>query len=54
MLNLYLKKELLNENFIKQGTTYEWKRRKDVHVDLNETEVKSGDFLILTRFDGLD
>jgi len=46
--------EILNKEFIKQGTGYTWKNRKDVFVDLDSTEVHSGDFLIVTRFDGLD
>lgn len=44
----------MNVLFIKQGTGYEWKKREDVFIDLDKSEVKSGDFVIVTRFDGLD
>ena len=46
--------EKLNVEFIKRGSGYEWRKRKDVFVDLDETEVHPGDFLIVTRMDGLD
>ncbi|EGR27832.1 hypothetical protein IMG5_188030 [Ichthyophthirius multifiliis] len=46
--------EILNPIFIKHGTGYQWERRNDVFVDLDETEVKPGDLLIITRMDGLD
>ncbi len=44
----------LNPEFILNGNTYEWRKRKNVIVDLDDTEVKSGDFLIITRMDGID
>lgn len=46
--------ELLNPAFIEKGTGYQWKKREDKFVDLNDTEVHPGDFLIITRMDGLD
>jgi len=46
--------EYLNVLFIKQANGYEWKHRKDVLVDLDVSNVKSGDFVIVTRMDGLD
>jgi len=45
---------MLNVDFIKRGNGYTWRRRYTGDVDLDETEVKSGDFLIITRMDGLD
>lgn len=44
----------LNPEFIFNGNTYEWRKRKNTLVDLDETEVKSGDFIIITRMDGVD
>jgi len=45
----------LNPEFISAGTTYEWRRRTpDTFVDLDETQVRSGDFIIITRMDGVD
>lgn len=46
--------ETLNPLFIQQGTGYLWIKREDKFVDLDETEVGPGDFLIITRMDGLD
>lgn len=44
-----------NIRFIKEATGYEWKKRpKDVVVDIDTSLIKSGDFLAITRFDGLD
>ena len=36
------------------GNGYQWARREDTFIDLDETEVHPGDFLIITRMDGLD
>lgn len=44
----------LNTEFIYQGNNYVWRKRKDVYVDLDDTEVQSGDFIIITRMDGVD
>jgi hypothetical protein len=41
-------------DFIERTTGFRWKERKNVEVELDETEVKSGDFLAITRFDGID
>lgn len=46
--------EKANKEFYKHGMNYDFKDRKNVFVDLDETEVHSGDFLAITRFDGLD
>jgi hypothetical protein len=46
--------EKSNVEFIESATGYKWKERKDVFVDLDDLEVHSGDFLAITRFDGLD
>lgn len=46
--------EELSTKFIKEGNGYEWQKRKDVFHDLNETHVKPGDYIIITRMDGLD
>lgn len=40
--------------FIEAGTGFKWKHRDDVLTDLNDTEVHSGDFLAITRLDGVD
>ena len=44
----------LSVDFIEAGTGYRWKERKPHFVNLTKYEVKSGDFLAITRFDGLD
>lgn len=44
----------MNPEFIKAGTTYELKERNNTFVDLDDTEVRSGDFMIVDRMDGLD
>jgi hypothetical protein len=44
----------LNIKFIEAGTGYRWKPRPDVFTNLSETEVKSGDFVAITRLDGVD
>jgi len=46
--------EMANEAFIKRATGYEWQRRNDVNVDIDEKEIHSGDFIAITRFDGID
>lgn len=46
--------EKANVEFIEHTTGYRWKERKNVKVDLDDTEVKSGDFLAITRMDGVD
>jgi len=45
---------MLNVDFIKRGTGYHWKRRFTGEVEMDDTEVHSGDFLSITRMDGLD
>ena len=37
-----------------KGTGYQWARREDKFIDLADSEVHPGDFLIITRMDGLD
>lgn len=44
----------LNIEFIEAGTGYRWKPRPNVFTNLSELEVKSGDFLAITRLDGVD
>jgi len=44
----------LNVKFIEAGTGYRWKDRSNIFTNLSETEVKSGDFLAITRLDGVD
>lgn len=46
--------DLLNPIFVKQATGYQWKRRHNTFIDLGVEEVHPGDFLIITRMDGLD
>ena len=46
--------EKLAVDFIEAGTNYRWKQRKPVYLNLSKNEVKPGDFLAVTRFDGLD
>lgn len=46
--------EKANVEFIEHNTGFRWQERKDVTVDLDETEVKPGDFLAITRLDGVD
>lgn len=49
----YMLKE--NIRFIKNYAGYEWKRRADPsRVHLDKRQVKSGDFIAITRFDGID
>lgn len=44
-----------NIQFIKDATGYQWQTRpQDVVVDIDESLLNSGDFLAITRFDGLD
>lgn len=43
-----------NVEFIEKAAGYKWLDREDIVVDLNDTEVQQGDFLAITRFDGLD
>lgn len=41
--------------FIKEATGYQWEERPiDEVVELSEDDLQSGDFLAVTRFDGLD
>lgn len=44
----------LNVDFIEAGTEFRWKERVPHFVNLSSYEVKSGDFLAITRFDGVD
>lgn len=46
--------EKASVDFIEAGTGYRWKDRQPKFVNLSEHEVKSGDFLAITRFDGVD
>jgi hypothetical protein len=46
--------EMANEAFIKKSTGYQWQPRNDVLINLDESEIKSGDYLAITRFDGVD
>lgn len=46
--------EMANQAFIKRATGYEWQRRNDVNVEIDEKEIHSGDFIAITRFDGID
>jgi hypothetical protein len=44
----------LNIDFIEAGIGFRWKEREPHFVNLSNYEVKSGDFLAITRFDGVD
>lgn len=44
----------LNVDFIEAGTNFRWKERKPHFVNLSSYEVQPGDFLAITRFDGVD
>ena len=44
----------LNVDFIEAGTNYRWKERNPKFLNLSSDEVHSGDFLAVTRFDGVD
>lgn len=44
----------LNVDFIEAGTGYRWKERTPKYINLSSYQVKSGDFLAVTRMDGLD
>ena len=45
----------LNVDFVKKATGYQWRKRpKQFFIDLDESYVQSGDFLGITRFDGID
>ena len=41
-------------DFIEAGTNFRWKERKPKFLNLTSDEVQPGDFLAVTRFDGLD
>lgn len=43
-----------NVKFIKDATGFQWKKRKPVDINLDHSMIQSGDFLSITRFDGLD
>jgi len=44
-----------NIEFIKHATGYEWKKRVNTTaLNLDAKHIKSGDFIAITRFDGLD
>lgn len=44
----------LNVDFIEAGTNFRWKERTPHFVNLSSYEVRSGDFVAITRFDGID
>lgn len=47
--------EAANIDFIKQATGYEWKKRANsTRINLDPKYIHSGDFIAITRFDGLD
>ena len=46
--------EKANVHFIKQALGWDMERREITEVDLDESEIHSGDFLAITRLDGLD
>ena len=46
--------EKLSVDFIEAGTGFRWKSRKPTFLNLTKDEVQPGDFLAVTRFDGLD
>lgn len=43
-----------NVEFIKEATGFQWQKRNPTFIDLDAQYVQSGDFLAITRFDGLD
>ncbi|CAK68862.1 unnamed protein product (macronuclear) [Paramecium tetraurelia] len=43
-----------NIEFIERATGFRWKERPNVDVEWSEAEIHQGDFLAITRFDGLD
>jgi len=45
-----------NVEWVKEATGYEWKKRKagDIITEIDENDIHDGDFLTITRFDGLD
>lgn len=43
-----------NVEFIKHATGFQWRAREPVFIDLDPKYIRSGDFLAITRFDGLD
>jgi len=45
----------MNVNFLKQGTGYTYEPRENILLNnLDESNIKSGDFLMITRLDGID
>eukprot|EP01017_Pseudomicrothorax_dubius_P032572 TRINITY_DN4277_c0_g1_i3.p1 TRINITY_DN4277_c0_g1~~TRINITY_DN4277_c0_g1_i3.p1 ORF type:complete len:204 (-),score=54.91 TRINITY_DN4277_c0_g1_i3:516-1127(-) len=46
--------ERANVEWMKQATGYEWRPRKDINLLLDEKYFKDGDFIAITRMDGLD
>jgi len=44
----------MNPEFIKAATTYDLRERNNTFVDLEDHEIRSGDFMIVDRMDGLD
>ena len=46
--------EKANVDFLKRFVNYDLEKRKDVVVNIDESEIKSGDFVAVHRLDGLD
>lgn len=44
----------MNVNFLKRASGYQYLPRNNVYVDLDESEIHSGDYVMITRFDGID
>lgn len=49
-----MEQQRANVKFIKEATGFEWQERTPTFIDLDPKYVQSGDFLAITRFDGLD
>jgi hypothetical protein len=47
--------QLANVEFIKHATGYQWQERgNDIFIDYDPKYIQSGDFIAITRFDGVD
>lgn len=44
----------LNVNFVKRSSGYQFEPRNNILVNLDESLINSGDFLMITRLDGVD
>jgi hypothetical protein len=49
-----MEQQKANVDFIKEATGFQWKSRTPTYIDYDASNIRSGDFFAITRFDGLD